>query len=198
MFYLTGRFEGSGSVMRFQKRNARLRWFLKFNQMTNIRSYYQVEGEDYLYGCGDYFRNEEAMASDMSKAQFSAAFFKLDNEGEVRWYIEAAGVNPGAQDLDQDRCMGISFDTTSRKVSILLQAKMKELRYHEPGDFYDTVLAILDESGSIEKGVSISNSYIKFDMYSANQGLMQLGDAYYFAGWSKGYKTRMQTLDKKD
>ena len=37
--YMSGRYFGRASVMKFQKRNANLRWFAYFGQMTNIRAF---------------------------------------------------------------------------------------------------------------------------------------------------------------
>ena len=37
-FYLSGYYQGSGSIMKFQKRNAKLRWWLSFPKMTRINS----------------------------------------------------------------------------------------------------------------------------------------------------------------
>lgn len=71
---------------------------------------------------------------------------------------------------------------------------MKELRYFESGDFFDTLVLVLDPTGDVHKGVSISNSYFNYDMFSANQGLLEIAGDYYFAGWSYGYKTRLQEL----
>jgi hypothetical protein len=39
VIYMSGRYFGRAAVMRFQKRQARLRWFAYFGQMTNIRGW---------------------------------------------------------------------------------------------------------------------------------------------------------------
>lgn len=51
---------------------------------------------------------------------------------------------------------------------MLLQVKAKEIRYFNKGNFFDTVIMVIDQSGSVLKAVSISNSDLAYDMYSAN------------------------------
>jgi len=77
-----------------------------------------------------------------------------------------------------------------------MQIKMNELRYFTPGDFYDTMLLVLDPSGNVHNAVSISNRQTKYDMYSANNGLFMVGEEHFFSGWSYGFSTRLQTLEK--
>jgi len=46
--------------------------------------------------------------------------------------------------------------------------KAKEIRYFNKGNFFDTVVMVIDQAGTIMKSVSISNSDLAYDMYSAN------------------------------
>jgi len=45
-FYLSGYYQGAGSIMKFQKRNAKLRWWLSFPKMTRINSVVNVPSTD--------------------------------------------------------------------------------------------------------------------------------------------------------
>lgn len=38
-FFLVGRYQGRGSVQKFTKKNGRLLFWMRFDQMTNIRSF---------------------------------------------------------------------------------------------------------------------------------------------------------------
>ena len=79
--------------MRFQKRQAKLRWFAYFGQMTNIRGWSQVPDDEHFYVCGDYMVDPNA--PDTVAAEFKGAVARMRNDGEVRWYISIAGTNPG-------------------------------------------------------------------------------------------------------
>lgn len=39
VLYLMGRYQGKGSVIRFQKRDARIRWYAKFDYLTKVQAY---------------------------------------------------------------------------------------------------------------------------------------------------------------
>ena len=65
--------------------------------------------------------------------------------------------------------------------------------------FYDTILVLLKQSGDVESAVSITQGSTYYNMYSANQGLINIpggtGDEnYFFAGWSFGFETKYQVL----
>ena len=94
--------------------------------------------------------------------------------------------------------MGLSINPENGYVTALLQVKMKEVRYFSEGDFFDTVLMMFDTSGTVEKVVSISNSDLAYDMFSANQGILQVNGEPYFTGWSYGFATRQQRLTKDE
>ena len=78
--------------MRFQKRQAKLRWFAYFGQMTNIRSYSQVPDDEHLYVCGDYLQDDSL--TDLVTAPYSAAVARMSNDGRVKWYLSITGTNP--------------------------------------------------------------------------------------------------------
>ena len=78
--------------MRFLKKSARLRWWARFDQMTNIRGIAQVANDEHFFGCGDY--NSNAEADDFSLATYTAAVFRMQNDGTVKFYFSIAGTNP--------------------------------------------------------------------------------------------------------
>jgi hypothetical protein len=183
--------------MRFQKRQAKLRWYAYFGQMTNIRGYAQVPDDEHLYVCGDYLHDDTA--SDLVTAAYSAAVARMKNDGTVKWYLSIAGTNPGGLN-DQDRCMGVAYNPETFNIAIVLQAKMSQLRSSTKGDFFDTILFLLDQAGDIEGAVSITVGLTtQYDMFAASNGIINKPgtyqqEDYYFAGWSYGFETKYQSL----
>lgn len=49
---------------------------------------------------------------------------------------------------------------------------MTEVRPSYKGDFFDTILLLLDESGDTEKVVIITQGSLKYDMLSAKNGIL--------------------------
>ena len=73
---------------------------------------------------------------------------------------------------------------------------MKEARYTKNiGDHFDTILLLFNK-GSIEnlKVISISLGPLQYDMYSGNNSLFWNDDAVFFAGYSYGLETFLQTV----
>ena len=97
--YMSGRYFGRGAVMKFQKRNAKLKWFAYFGRMHNVRAWSQVPDDEHMYICGDYagLPNVDAddTVDDLEAVNYSAAIARLRNDGNVRWYISATGPIPG-------------------------------------------------------------------------------------------------------
>jgi hypothetical protein len=56
-FYLSGYYQGAGSIMKFQKRDGKLRWWLSFPYMTRINSVAAFPGTDQMLACGHYWTN---------------------------------------------------------------------------------------------------------------------------------------------
>jgi hypothetical protein len=121
VIYLTGRYYGRGSVMRFQKRQAKLRWYAQFGQMTSIRAYAQVPNDEHFLVCGDYLVVDEA--TDLATAQYTAALARMKNDGDIKWYASITGTNPSGAE-DQDRCMGLAYNPKTFNVAVVLQGKM--------------------------------------------------------------------------
>lgn len=81
-------------------------------------------------------------------------------------------------------------------VNVLLQIKMQEARSFSPGNFFDTLLVRMDKSGDVERAITISNYNLQYDMFSADNGLLAIDEYLFFAGWSYGFQTRLQELEK--
>jgi hypothetical protein len=77
VIYLTGRYQGNGMVMKFNKIDGRLRWYTKLEKMTTIRAWSQVPLDKNFYACGDF---ETKYASDkLDTAEHTAAAFQMNN-----------------------------------------------------------------------------------------------------------------------
>lgn len=201
--YLLGRYRGQGSVIRFNKRDGQVRWHAQFNQMSRINSYSQAANDDDLFICGEYQPNE---ASDTepytgSNVEFRAVFARMKNDGDVSWIISATGKHPlydGVDYMDQDKCMGIAYQKGQDRVAVVLQGKMTEVRPSYKGDYYDTIIVLLEESGETENVVVITQGSLSYDMYPAKGGILWRGDDIFFAGKSYGYETSNQVLLKDE
>ena len=92
--------------------------------------------------------------------------------------------------------MAIAYYKEKNLLSAVIQGKMTEVRPSYKGDYYDSILILMDDSGSINKAVVITQGGLKYDMNTAKNGIMWIGDFVYFAGWSYGFETDRQTLQK--
>lgn len=92
--------------------------------------------------------------------------------------------------------MAISYFKDLNQVAAIIQGKMSEVRPAYKNDFYDTILILMDDGGSMKKIVVISQGSLKYDMNTAKNGLLWVGNDVYFAGWSYGFETDRQTLQK--
>lgn len=200
--YLIGRYRGNGSVIRFNKRDGQVRWHAQFNQMSRIHSFSQSSNDDDLFVCGDYQPNEVTDTEPYtgSNVEFRAVFARMKNDGDVSWIITATGKHPsydGTDYMDQDKCMGISYNKNNERIAVVIQGKMTEVRPSYKGDYYDTILVLLDEAGSTNKVVVVTQGSLKYDMYPAKNGILWQGDNVFFSGKSYGYETSNQVLLKQ-
>ena len=77
-------------------------------------------------------------------------------------------------------------------MAVVIQGKMTEVRDIYKGDFTDTILVLMSEGGETEQVVVISQGTTGYDMITAKNGVLWVGDYVYFAGQSYGYETAMQ------
>ena len=52
--------------------------------------------------------------------------------------------------------MGVAYNEATFNVAIVVQGKMSQLRGSNKGDYYDTILFLLDQSGDVERATVIS------------------------------------------
>ena len=90
--------------------------------------------------------------------------------------------------------MGISYYKEKEQVAVIIQGKMTEVRGTNKGDWYDTILVLMDDGGVADSVVAISQGTLQYNMYGAKNGVFWVGDDIFFAGWSYGFKTQKQTL----
>ena len=87
--------------------------------------------------------------------------------------------------------MAISYydDDRESRLAVIIQGKMSEVRETYKGDFFDTILIQMDDSGDPKNVVVISQSTLAYDMYTAKNGVLWVGDNVFFSGYTKGFKT---------
>jgi hypothetical protein len=59
VLYMSGRIQGSGTLVRFSKSDGGLKWWAKFAKLSNILAF-SYGTDDNLFICGDYQPNEKA------------------------------------------------------------------------------------------------------------------------------------------
>jgi len=191
--YLIGRYRGKGSVLRFNKRDASVRWHAQFDGMSRISSVSQAAKDDDLFICGEAITDEENYTEPYgSDVEIKATIARMKDDGKVSWIISATGKHPlydGTNYKDQDRCMAISYSKPNEEVVVVIQGKMTEVRDSSKGDYYDTILVKLSDGGDVENVVVISQGSIGYDMYPAKNGVFWINDDIYMAGKSYGFQT---------
>lgn len=151
VFYLSGRYEGKASVMKFSKKQGNMNWWTSFNSLTHINAIIEVPNNSIFYGCGDY-DVLDSIGTAIATTTYTAGIFKMDNDGSVKWMMTISGTNPVTTSKNQDRCFGLTIDNEKTgSLTALLQVKMKEVRSntYNPGDYYDTVLMRFDNMGTV-------------------------------------------------
>lgn len=184
--------------MQFTKKQGTMLWWTSFNQLTYINSILEVKDSSVFYGCGDYDVLDAAGAA-VTTTNYTAGIFKMDNDGSVKWMMVIGGNNPSSAASNQDRCFGLTINNANTgTMTALLQVKAKEIRSYNynPGDYYDTVLMQFDSSGRVLRAVQITNGNVGYSMFSSSQGLVYAANNHFFAGWSYGFQTNLQTLKK--
>jgi hypothetical protein len=176
-FYLSGYYQGAGSIMKFQKRNAKLRWWLSFPKMTRINSVVNIPSTDSFLACGHYWVNEDTtqLETDTKKYQTSAVIMKVKNDGQVLNYLSISGTNPVPSTVSQDECWGVTAKKDG-SFSAVLSIKMTQLRDSTKGDFKDVLLIIFNSSGAVTRAVVFSQGSIAQNMNLASNALINIDD----------------------
>jgi len=198
---MIGRYRGLGSVIRFNKRDGTVRWHAQFDKMSRINSVTQARNDDELFICGDYQPNEAIDTEPYdSKVLYKAVVSRLRDDGDVSWIVTMTGNHPlydaGVTYNNQDKCMAISYYKEREQLAVIIQGKMSEVRPSYKGDYFDTILVQMDSGGSVDKVTVITQGSLSYDMYTAKNGVLFVGDNIYFSGWSYGFETNLQTLKK--
>jgi len=195
-FYLSGYYRGNASIMRFQKRNAKLRWWLSFPKMTRINSVKNLPGTDTFLACGHYWVNEDLVSTntDTSTYQTSAVIMKIKNDGSVVFYMSISGNNPVSTKTSQDECWGVTTNALDDGFSAVFSVKMTELRDSTKGDFRDVLLVLFTSAGLVKRATMFTTGNIQKDLFLTGNALINYQDQYLFSGQSIGYQTSLQKL----
>ena len=86
-FFMSGTYRGVGSVMRFYKKNAALRWHAQLDSMTAVDaiSIREVDGKGHIYGCGQNNFDDRGVDRNLSAREREAWFFSMNTDGDVLW-----------------------------------------------------------------------------------------------------------------
>ena len=94
--------------MKFQKRNARLKYYARFNKLTSIRAFTQVPVDDTMFLCGDYnnMGENDAPVSD-ALMTYTAGVARMRMNGDVQFFLSLTGISSVQGKPSKDRCTGI-------------------------------------------------------------------------------------------
>ena len=145
--FMAGIFGGKAGIMLTSRSNMNLKWYAQLNKMTHINALTQIYcGENcYQSGAAPDFQSEVLVCGDylgtnsfnVAYGQYEAAVAALDTStGRANSYWRFTGWNPSGG-INQDKCMGITYNELSEKISVLLQGKMGNLRRQGSSDAYD-------------------------------------------------------------
>ena len=92
-FFISGTYRGLGSIMKFYKKNAALRWHAQLDEMTRVDAIASREPSDsgLFFGCGQNNYNDRAVSVRERPADSEAWFFSMNTNGEVIWMLKLAG-----------------------------------------------------------------------------------------------------------
>lgn len=118
---MIGRYNGKGSIIRFNKRDGQIDWVSQFEQMSSIQAVSQSDSGD-TYLCGHHQPDD---ATTTGVASYHAVIARIFNEGQVDWIISASGEHPLAETgtssaVSQDKCVGISYDRGSEQIAVVI------------------------------------------------------------------------------
>ena len=114
-FFLSGRYRGVGSIMKFYKRNAALRWHAQLDTMTSVNAVAVREdaNQGHFFGCGQNNERDRGISLSDRTKESDAWFFSMRGNGEVDWIISLHGATLDSDLLLSDSCQGIVFDKNS-------------------------------------------------------------------------------------
>ena len=111
-FYLSGRYRGVGSIMKFYKRNAALRWHAQLDTMTSVDAVAVREdaNQGHFFGCGQNNERDRGISANDRTKESDAWFFSMRGNGEIDWIISLRGATLNQDMRLSDSCQGIVFD----------------------------------------------------------------------------------------
>ena len=92
-FFVSGTYRGVGSIMKFYKRNAALRWHAQLDKMTRVDAIAvrQPAVGGHFFGCGQNNSDDRGLSSTERYRISEAWLFSMDSDGEARWIMRLAG-----------------------------------------------------------------------------------------------------------
>ena len=165
--YMSGTFSGLGSVMKFYKKNAALRWHAQLNTMTQVNAIalHPTRRKGHFFGCGANRPADRGQDVNQRSSESEAWFFSMDSDGEISWQISLSGSALGSN-LNSDSCEGITFDTRVESLVTVIETTSPQFRVKRSGKQKDTMLLEIATSGALEKVISFTLGSNMYDMLS--------------------------------
>lgn len=194
-FFSLGYYQGTAAIMKFQKRNGRLRWWLSFPQYTRINSYAMIPNTGTFFTCGHYWSNEATSEQNTDIAYYSteAVITRIRDDGTPDLYMNLHGSNPVSTAQGKDECWGI-VPQKDGDFATVMTVTMSSIRGNDKGDFRDLLLVTFNSAGTVQRAVVFTNGNIQKDYFLTNNALVNIDDMYFFAGHSMGYQTSLNKL----
>jgi hypothetical protein len=117
----------------------------------------------------------------------------LSDSGDLNWQVTFSGTKPSDASYTQDKCKGIYYNDD--KLTILLQAKLTELRNRDK-DYYDSTLIMMSTGGLVKHAETISfreSTTYGYEISLGNQALFYQDGFSFWFGNTDGFATKVQT-----
>lgn len=84
-----------GSVTKFYKKNAALRWHAQLDTLTSVDAIAERTSSTrgHFYGCGKNSTADRGTAEAEQSFAAQAWFFSMDRDGEVEWMLRLGGTS---------------------------------------------------------------------------------------------------------
>ena len=188
---MAGKYRGTGSVMKFDKKNAQLRWYTRLDKLTQVNAIATVVDprEKYFFGCGQ----DNYADRDRNSRDNDAWIFRINDDGEMHWSLELSGRGPKILTKGSDICTGVHYDSESQGIAAIIQTKSPQWREGPKiDDFHDMLLLRVTIQGDVQKALSLS---IGYDILGFSQNLIMDEDGnFYTGGMYTGFYTKRQEI----
>jgi hypothetical protein len=92
-FFVSGKYRGVGSVMKFYKRNAALRWHAQLDTMTRVNAIAlrssATKGQ--FFGCGQNNTDDRGITIAQRQSTSESMIFSMNSDGEIQWILKLSG-----------------------------------------------------------------------------------------------------------